>query len=148
MSLGNVSYSHHNEQYFHRAIRYLRRASQIPDYHLSPYLQRCAACIDKKRSRLTYVQLSRRLRATGGLMDGSRSMAEVIERGGHGALAQGSFFFSCCLRRFTSGRDTQCSFILDVITLVLPCVNVANPCRRFSRETNSRRCRPSPPSIS
>jgi hypothetical protein len=40
MSLGNVSYSHQNEQYFHRAIRYLRRASQIPGYRLSPYLQR------------------------------------------------------------------------------------------------------------
>ncbi|KIX05095.1 uncharacterized protein Z518_05967 [Rhinocladiella mackenziei CBS 650.93] len=39
MSLGNVSYSHQNEQHFHRAIRYLRRASQIPGYRLSPYLQ-------------------------------------------------------------------------------------------------------------
>ncbi|KIW25355.1 uncharacterized protein PV07_08540 [Cladophialophora immunda] len=39
MSLGNVSYSHQNEQYFHRAIRYLRRASQIPGFRLSAYLQ-------------------------------------------------------------------------------------------------------------
>lgn len=40
MSLGNVSYSHQNEQYFHRAIRYLRQASQISGFRLSPYLQR------------------------------------------------------------------------------------------------------------
>jgi len=39
MSLGNVSYSHSNEQHFHRAIRYLRRASQLPGYRLSVYLQ-------------------------------------------------------------------------------------------------------------
>jgi tetratricopeptide (TPR) repeat protein len=41
MSLGNVSYSHQNEQYFQRAIRYLRRAAQIPGFRLSSYLQRC-----------------------------------------------------------------------------------------------------------
>jgi hypothetical protein len=40
MSLGNVTYSHHNEQYFHRAIRYLRRAHQMSGFRLSPYLQR------------------------------------------------------------------------------------------------------------
>ncbi|RVX65836.1 hypothetical protein B0A52_10293 [Exophiala mesophila] len=39
MSLGNVSSSHGNERYFHAAIRYLRRASDIPGYVLSPYLQ-------------------------------------------------------------------------------------------------------------
>lgn len=40
MSLGNVSYSHQNEQYFQRAIRYLRTATRIPGYQLCPYLQR------------------------------------------------------------------------------------------------------------
>jgi hypothetical protein len=40
MSLGNVSYSHQNEQFFQRAVRFLRRASQIPGFRLSPYLQR------------------------------------------------------------------------------------------------------------
>lgn len=45
MSIGNVSYSSHNEQYFHRAIRHLRRASQIPGFHMSPYLQRYVCCI-------------------------------------------------------------------------------------------------------
>ncbi|KAK5451593.1 hypothetical protein LTS15_007853 [Exophiala xenobiotica] len=39
-NLGNVSYSRDNEQYFHRAIRYLRRATQVPGFRLSPYLQR------------------------------------------------------------------------------------------------------------
>lgn len=45
MSLGNVSSSHGNERYFHAAIRYLRRASSIPGYVLSPYLQRYASQI-------------------------------------------------------------------------------------------------------
>lgn len=40
ISLGNVSYSHHNEQYFQQAVRYLQQASAIPGYQLSPYLQR------------------------------------------------------------------------------------------------------------
>ncbi|KIW14756.1 hypothetical protein PV08_07540 [Exophiala spinifera] len=40
MHLGNVTYSHSNEQYFHRAVRFLRRAAQMPDFRLSPYLQR------------------------------------------------------------------------------------------------------------
>lgn len=40
ISLGNVSYSHHNEQYFQQAIRYLQQARTIPSYQLSPYLQR------------------------------------------------------------------------------------------------------------
>lgn len=40
MSLGNVSYSHHNEQYFQQAVIWLRTASQIPNFQLSPYLQR------------------------------------------------------------------------------------------------------------
>ncbi|KIV83209.1 hypothetical protein PV11_05256 [Exophiala sideris] len=39
MSLGNVEYSQNQEQYFTRAIRYLRRASQIQGFRLSPYLQ-------------------------------------------------------------------------------------------------------------
>ncbi|KAL6241023.1 hypothetical protein RBB50_012118 [Rhinocladiella similis] len=39
MHLGNVTYSHNNEQYFHRAIRYLRRAAQMPNFRLSLYLQ-------------------------------------------------------------------------------------------------------------
>ncbi|KAI1626058.1 hypothetical protein EDD37DRAFT_329510 [Exophiala viscosa] len=39
MSLGNVEYSQNQEQYFTRAIRYLRRASQIQEFRLSPYLQ-------------------------------------------------------------------------------------------------------------
>jgi hypothetical protein len=41
MSLGNVSYSYVNERYFRQALIYLRRASQLPNYTLSPYLQQC-----------------------------------------------------------------------------------------------------------
>ena len=41
MSLGNVSYSCVNERYFRQALIYLRRASQLPGYSLSPYLQKC-----------------------------------------------------------------------------------------------------------
>ena len=40
MSLGNVSYQPANEQQFRHALIYLHRASQIPGYSLSPYLQR------------------------------------------------------------------------------------------------------------
>jgi hypothetical protein len=40
MSLGNVSYSHHNEQYFQQAVRYLRRASSIEGFEMSLYLRR------------------------------------------------------------------------------------------------------------
>jgi hypothetical protein len=40
MSLGNVSYSPANERLFRQALIYLRRASQIPGYSLTPYLQR------------------------------------------------------------------------------------------------------------
>ena len=40
MSLGNVSYSQNNEQYFQQAVLWLRRAAQIPGFQLSPYLQR------------------------------------------------------------------------------------------------------------
>ena len=40
MSLGNVSYSYDNERYFRQALVYLRRASQLPNYNLSPYLQK------------------------------------------------------------------------------------------------------------
>jgi len=39
MSLGNVSYSSVNERYFRQALLYLRRATQISGYTLSPYLQ-------------------------------------------------------------------------------------------------------------
>lgn len=39
MSLGNVSYSHHNEPYFQQAIRYLRTAASIEGFELSPYLR-------------------------------------------------------------------------------------------------------------
>lgn len=39
ISLGNVSYSQTNEQYFQQAVRYLQSASRIPGYRLSPYLQ-------------------------------------------------------------------------------------------------------------
>ncbi|KPI40810.1 uncharacterized protein AB675_10627 [Cyphellophora attinorum] len=39
LSMGNVSYSHHSEQYFQMAVRYLQMAHRIPDYRLSPYLQ-------------------------------------------------------------------------------------------------------------
>lgn len=39
MSLGNVSYSYVNEQYFRQALMYLQRASEIPGYALSPYLR-------------------------------------------------------------------------------------------------------------
>ncbi|KAI9813062.1 MAG: hypothetical protein M1827_004282 [Pycnora praestabilis] len=39
MSLGNVSYQNTNEQYFRQALQYLRRASDIPGYTLSQYLQ-------------------------------------------------------------------------------------------------------------
>jgi hypothetical protein len=39
MSLGNVSASPRDEQYFTQAIRYLRRARAIPGYTLSIYLQ-------------------------------------------------------------------------------------------------------------
>jgi hypothetical protein len=42
MSLGNVSYSYVNERYFRQALIYLRRASQLPNYTLSPYLQQYA----------------------------------------------------------------------------------------------------------
>jgi hypothetical protein len=40
MSLGNVSYTPSNEQYFRQALMYLHRASQIHGYTLSPYLRR------------------------------------------------------------------------------------------------------------
>jgi hypothetical protein len=40
MSLGNVSYSYINEQYFRQALLYLRRASELSGYTLSPYLQK------------------------------------------------------------------------------------------------------------
>lgn len=40
MSLGNVSYAPGNEQYFRQALLYLRRASQIPGYTITPYLRR------------------------------------------------------------------------------------------------------------
>jgi len=40
MSLGNVSYSYVNEQYFRQALVYLRKASEMSDYTLSPYLQK------------------------------------------------------------------------------------------------------------
>ncbi|RMZ79637.1 hypothetical protein DV737_g3287, partial [Chaetothyriales sp. CBS 132003] len=39
ISLGSVSPSHHNEQYFNQAISYLQTASQIVGFHLSPFLQ-------------------------------------------------------------------------------------------------------------
>ncbi|KAK5243126.1 hypothetical protein LTR16_008094, partial [Cryomyces antarcticus] len=39
MSLGNVSYTRINEQYFHQAISYLRMATNVPGYSLSPHLQ-------------------------------------------------------------------------------------------------------------
>jgi len=39
MSLGNVSYSHLSERYFQQAIVYLRQASELEGYRLSPYLQ-------------------------------------------------------------------------------------------------------------
>ncbi|RMZ86918.1 hypothetical protein DV736_g5856, partial [Chaetothyriales sp. CBS 134916] len=39
ISLGSVSPSHHNEQYFNQAISYLQTASQITGFHLSPFLQ-------------------------------------------------------------------------------------------------------------
>jgi hypothetical protein len=42
MSLGNVSYSYVNERYFRQALVYLRRASQLPGYTLSQYLQQYA----------------------------------------------------------------------------------------------------------
>ena len=40
MSLGNVSSPRVAEEHFVRALRYLRRASEVPDYMLAPYLQR------------------------------------------------------------------------------------------------------------
>lgn len=40
MSLGNVSYSYVNERYFRQALIYLRRASELRNYALSPYLQK------------------------------------------------------------------------------------------------------------
>lgn len=39
MSLGNVSSTRINEQYFHEALVCLRRANEIPEYRLSPHLQ-------------------------------------------------------------------------------------------------------------
>ncbi|RMD44532.1 hypothetical protein DV735_g531, partial [Chaetothyriales sp. CBS 134920] len=39
ISLGSVSPSLHNEQYFNQAIRYLQTASQIAGFQLSPFLQ-------------------------------------------------------------------------------------------------------------
>ena len=40
ISLGNVSYSHHSEAYFHQAVRYLQQASEVRGYTLGAYLQR------------------------------------------------------------------------------------------------------------
>ncbi|KAF2753183.1 hypothetical protein EJ05DRAFT_480546 [Pseudovirgaria hyperparasitica] len=39
MSLGNVSYSRTNEQYFRRAIHYLRMATAMPTFNLPAHLQ-------------------------------------------------------------------------------------------------------------
>ncbi|RMZ77013.1 hypothetical protein DV738_g4555, partial [Chaetothyriales sp. CBS 135597] len=39
ISLGSVSPSHHNEQYFNQAINYLQTASRIAGFQLSPFLQ-------------------------------------------------------------------------------------------------------------
>lgn len=39
ISLGSVSYSNTSEGYFHHALDYLRQATQIPGYSLSPSLQ-------------------------------------------------------------------------------------------------------------
>jgi len=40
MSLGNVSYSYANEQYFRQTVVFLRRATQVPNYRLSPHMQK------------------------------------------------------------------------------------------------------------
>lgn len=40
MNLGNVSHSSINEQHFRQALQYLRRASHLPNYTLSQYLQK------------------------------------------------------------------------------------------------------------
>ncbi|KAI9885197.1 MAG: hypothetical protein M1823_003000 [Watsoniomyces obsoletus] len=40
MSLGNVTSARMAEEHFISALRYLRRARQVPDYALAPYLQR------------------------------------------------------------------------------------------------------------
>lgn len=40
MSLGNVSYHNVAEVYLAEALRYLRRASQLPAYVLTPHLQK------------------------------------------------------------------------------------------------------------
>jgi len=39
MSLGNVTASPGDERYFTQAIRYLRRAEEIPGFVLSTYMQ-------------------------------------------------------------------------------------------------------------
>ena len=58
MSLGNVSYSYVNEQYFRQALLYLRRASEVPRYTLSPFLQRyvlfCCYLLKMKLDRWRY----------------------------------------------------------------------------------------------
>lgn len=68
MSLGNVSYSSVNEQYFRQALTYLRNASEIGDYTLSPYLQKYVLPVCRSNcgilSELTVVQLPRRVWAT------------------------------------------------------------------------------------
>jgi hypothetical protein len=40
-----VCYSHHNEQYFQQAVRYLRTAASIEGFTLSSYLQRYALSV-------------------------------------------------------------------------------------------------------
>ena len=83
MSLGNVSYSHHNEQYFQQAVRYLRTASSIEGFQLSPYLRRYALILPQYGFSRTneFTQLS------GGLWKvGSLAMLHVHAVGGASAL--------------------------------------------------------------
>ena len=58
MSLGNVSYSHSNEQYFQQAIRFLQTASRVMGFQLSPYLQRCARSLSPIRQNVLIVHPS------------------------------------------------------------------------------------------
>lgn len=92
MSLGNVSYSYVNERYFRQALIYLRRASQLPAYTLSPYLQQYAPPAHKlfypkttKQNRpsvliLISLQLPRRLREVSGVKAGESSLSTFLPR--------------------------------------------------------------------
>jgi hypothetical protein len=63
MSLGNVSYSRVNEDYFRQAIYFLRRASDTPGFPLPAHLQRQVlpflGLLEPKRDFLTDLKVPR-----------------------------------------------------------------------------------------